>query len=65
MYSIQCIALQAFSNNPNSEEIWMAAVKLESENNEFERARTLLKNARDTAPTSRVRFLLTYLCIEL
>ena len=32
----------AFKANPNSEEIWLAAVKLESENNEFARARKLL-----------------------
>lgn len=33
----------AFQANGNSEEIWLAAVKLESENNEFERARKLLQ----------------------
>lgn len=36
----------AFQANPNSEEIWLAAVKLESENNEYERARRLLAKAR-------------------
>lgn len=41
--------------NPNSEEIWLAAVKLESENNEYERARRLLAKARSSAPTARVR----------
>ena len=30
----------AFQANPNSEEIWLAAVKLESENNEDQRARS-------------------------
>lgn len=45
------VALQA---NPNSEEIWLAAVKLESENNEYERARRLLAKARSSAPTARV-----------
>lgn len=44
----------AFQANPNSEEIWLAAVKLESENNEFERARRLLAKARASAPTPRV-----------
>ena len=39
--------------NPNSEEIWLAAIKLESENNEFKRARRLLAKARENAPTSR------------
>lgn len=45
------LTLQA---NPNSEEIWLAAVKLESENNEYERARRLLAKARSSAPTARV-----------
>ena len=44
----------AFQANPNSEEIWLAAIKLESENNEFVRARKLLARARESAPTSRV-----------
>ncbi|CAB4061616.1 PRPF6 [Lepeophtheirus salmonis] len=34
--------------------IWLAAVKLESENNEYKRARRLLTRARDKAPTERV-----------
>jgi len=44
----------AFQANPNSEDIWLAAVKLESENNEYERARRLLHRARASAPTARV-----------
>lgn len=44
----------AFQANPNSEEIWLAAVKLESENNEDERAKRLLAKARMSAPTARV-----------
>jgi pre-mRNA-processing factor 6 len=44
----------AFKANPNSEEIWLAAVKLESENQEYARARKLLARARESAPTSRV-----------
>lgn len=44
----------AFQANPNSEEIWLAAVKLESENAEYERARRLLAKARASAPTPRV-----------
>lgn len=44
----------AFQANPNSEEIWLAAVKLESENSEYERARRLLAKARASAPTPRV-----------
>ena len=46
----------AFQANPNSEEIWLAAVKLESENNEFERSRRLLQKARASAPTARVMY---------
>lgn len=44
----------AFQANPNSENIWLAAVKLESENSEYERARRLLAKARASAPTPRV-----------
>ena len=44
----------AFQANPNSEEIWLAAVKLESENGENERARRLLEKARASAGTARV-----------
>ena len=44
----------AFQANPNSEEIWLAAVKLESESGEFERARRLLEKARSSAGTARV-----------
>ena len=50
----------AFQANPNSEEIWLAAIKLESENNEYERARALLKRARNSAPTARVNTLYIY-----
>jgi len=38
----------------NSESIWLAAVKLESENKEYERARILLAKARDNVNTERV-----------
>jgi pre-mRNA-processing factor 6 len=44
----------AFKENTNFEEIWLAVVKVESENNEFERARRLLKKARTSAPVARV-----------
>ena len=50
----------AFQANPNSEEIWLAAVKLESENNEDERARRLLARARNSAPTARVSPIETF-----
>jgi len=45
---------EAFKINPDNEEIWMAAVKLENDNNETERARTLLEKARAQAGTERV-----------
>jgi len=45
---------QAFDANKNSEEIWLAAVKLEFESNEYERARKLLAKAREAANTPRV-----------
>ena len=44
----------AFQANPNDEEIWLAAVKLESENAEYDRAKRLLAKARASAPTRRV-----------
>ena len=40
--------------NPDSENIWLAAVKLEFENNEVERARALLTKAREKSPTEKV-----------
>ncbi|KHJ91194.1 tetratricopeptide repeat protein [Oesophagostomum dentatum] len=48
------ILAKAFEHNANSEGIWMAAVKLESENNEFARARRLLDKARRNAPSARI-----------
>lgn len=40
--------------NPNSEQIWLAAVKLEAENGEHARAEMLLANARVKADTMKV-----------
>lgn len=54
----------AFQANPNSEEIWLAAVKLESENKEYDRARRLLAKARASAPTPRVRFCLYFRALK-
>ena len=42
---------------PDSENIWLAAAKLEYENDEPERARALLNKAREKAGTERVRLL--------
>lgn len=48
------ILTNAFAANPLSEQIWLAAVKLENENHEPDRARGLLKRARERAGTERV-----------
>ena len=48
---------QAFVANPESESIWLAAVKLEAENGEWEVARELLARARKVADTERVSFI--------
>jgi len=45
---------EAFKINPDNEEIWLAAVKLENDNSEIQRARTLLEKARMQAGTERV-----------
>lgn len=44
----------AFEANPESEQVWLAAVKLESENGQIEAAKQLMKRARDVAGTERV-----------
>ena len=54
MPAARSILALAFQANPNSEEIWLAAVKLESENGEYQRARLLLEKARASAGTARV-----------
>lgn len=45
---------RAFEANPDSEGIWLAAVKLEAENGEIDAARELMKRAREVAGTDRV-----------
>ncbi|GJM91116.1 hypothetical protein PR202_ga07460 [Eleusine coracana subsp. coracana] len=47
-------AEEAYAAIPNSEEIWLAAFKLEFENNEPQRARILLTKARERGGTERV-----------
>lgn len=59
---------RAFNVNPESEEIWLAAVKLESENGNMDVARQLLQRARDVADTDRVRpstMILVIILIQL
>mmetsp|Transcript_31144 Transcript_31144/g.75951 ORF Transcript_31144/g.75951 Transcript_31144/m.75951 type:complete len:978 (-) Transcript_31144:272-3205(-) len=48
------ILQRAFAANTDSEEVWVAAVKLEVENKEFTRARGLLNKARKRAGTERI-----------
>lgn len=45
---------RAFEANPESEGIWLAAVKLEAENGELDAARKLMARAREVAGTERV-----------
>jgi hypothetical protein len=45
---------RAFVRNSESEQIWLAAVKLEAENGELAVARELLVRARTVADTERV-----------
>jgi pre-mRNA-processing factor 6 len=45
---------RAFAANPESEGIWLAAIKLEAENGQIEAARQLMERARDVAGTERV-----------
>lgn len=49
---------QAFLANPESESIWLAAVKLEAENGEWDVARQLLERARRVADTERVSLII-------
>uniref|UniRef100_A0A8C7QNL1 Pre-mRNA processing factor 6 n=1 Tax=Oncorhynchus mykiss TaxID=8022 RepID=A0A8C7QNL1_ONCMY len=60
----------AFQANPNSEEIWLAAVKLESENNENEACRLLAKDVavlllpgRGEKAREAYRHRLQYVCV--
>ncbi len=46
--------LKAFKQNPDNEDIWLAAVKLEADNGETDQARIFSKTARQNAPTDRV-----------
>jgi pre-mRNA-processing factor 6 len=47
---------QAFAANPESEQIWLAAFKLEAENGQWEALRMLSERARAIADTERVSF---------
>ena len=47
------VLAKAFDANPESEQIWLAAVKLEAENKEHQAARDLLVRARTVADTEK------------
>ena len=51
----RAILARAFEANPDSEGIWLAAVKLEAENGEIAAAKELMQRARDVSGTERVR----------
>jgi len=50
--SARRLLAEAFSANPDSEAIWLAAFKLEFETGEIERARAILKKARSSSGES-------------
>jgi pre-mRNA-processing factor 6 len=52
------VLAKAFDANPESEQIWLAAVKIEAENKEYQAARDLLVRARTVADTEKVSELL-------
>lgn len=54
MPAARTILAEANKHNPDSEQIWLAAFKLENKNNEPERARALLQKAREKSDTARV-----------
>ncbi len=58
------ILQEAFTANPGSEEIYLAAFKLEFENNEPERARTILEKARKEEDSSTARVWMKSAIVE-
>ena len=59
------ILAKAFVANPESETIWLAAVKLEVENKNFGVAHELLNRARSVADTQRVSSLNSISSLQL
>jgi pre-mRNA-processing factor 6 len=55
----RAILKRAFDANPESEGIWLAAIKLEAENGEIAAARQLMERARAVAATERVSLSLS------
>eukprot|EP00879_Flechtneria_rotunda_P025385 GHRR01026972.1.p1 GENE.GHRR01026972.1~~GHRR01026972.1.p1 ORF type:complete len:200 (+),score=46.49 GHRR01026972.1:748-1347(+) len=60
----RAILAEAFAANPDSEDVWLAAFKLEFENNEPERARALLAKARETSTASTARVWMKSAIVE-
>lgn len=56
---------QAFDANLESEQIWLAAVKLEVENDEIVAAREILNRATSVAGTDRVRTPIVFTISQL
>jgi predicted Zn-dependent protease len=50
----RAVLAEAFAANPDSEDVWLAAFKLEFENDEPQRARALLAKVRALAPADNV-----------
>lgn len=48
------VLARAFKQNPDNEDIWLSAVKLEADSGFNDQARELLRTARSNAPTDRV-----------
>ena len=48
------VLAKAFDANPESEQIWLAAVKIKAESREYQAARDPLVRARTVADTERV-----------
>ena len=55
---------EAFVRNPDSEEIWLAAFKVEFENAELDRARAILGKAREHPPASTARVWMKSAMVE-
>ena len=58
------ILSEAFQCNPDSEDVWVAAFKLEFENNEPQRAKLLLQKARETESASTPRVWMKSALVE-
>ena len=58
------ILSEAFAANPDSEEVWLAAFKLEFENAEPERARLILGKARESGASATQRVWMKSAIVE-